>query len=74
MRMLAHARIDAGQGRHTFIRVGQGEDGWFRIDCLRPDNMIIRPPLPIFRTKDAALDAIAEHWHADHHRLEWLID
>ncbi|MEA1052348.1 hypothetical protein U5801_21435 [Lamprobacter modestohalophilus] len=72
--MKAYAMIPAGEGQHTFIRIGQSDDGWFRIDCLRPDNSLLLPPLPIFRTKEAALDAIAEHWSHPQFALEWLME
>ena len=66
--MKAYAMIKADDGEHTFIRVGQTDQG-FAVDCLHPDNRIERPPLPTFASQEAALEAIAVHWH--HPRLPW---
>jgi hypothetical protein len=30
--------------------------------------------LPLFPTKDAALDAIADYWLTEENQLEWLVD
>lgn len=71
--MKAYAMIPAGEGQHTFIRIGHTEQG-FAVDCLHPGNRRERPPLPVFASKEAALEAIAEHWSHPRFALEWLME